>query len=97
MDIVVLVPSHGTPTIDVAEIQARITADRAYLTDLRVQITKALDEGLNVVETVETCTDFQHHCLETNADAHRLNIESVYLELGGKADPTLVGWHQTFE
>ena len=27
MEIVVLVPGHGTPTIDVAEIQARITAD----------------------------------------------------------------------
>jgi hypothetical protein len=28
---------------------------------------------------------------------HRLNVESVYLELGGQADPRRVGWNQDWK
>lgn len=97
LNITCLITGHGTPTLAAAEIRARFDTDRAYLTTLRQQVTQAVADGLTVAETVEACTGFQHPSLEENAEAHRLNIESVYLELGGKADPTKVGWQQTFD
>ncbi len=36
----------------------------------------------------------QYRHPEDNAGPHRLNVESVYLELGGDADPALVGWNK---
>lgn len=97
LEIRCLVTGHGTATVKPGEIQTRIEADRTYLADLRQQVAQAVVKGLTVAETVEACSGFQHHSLEENNSAHRLNIESVYLELGGKADPTRVGWHQSFE
>lgn len=97
LDIAVLVPGHGAATLEINEVKTRIAADREYLANLRDQVTQSVDDGLTVAETVETCADFQHHNIEANAGAHQLNIESAYLELGGIADPTDVGWHQSFE
>jgi hypothetical protein len=97
LEITCLITGHGTPTMDTAEIQARMATNRAYLANLRKQVTRAVADGLTAAETVESCAGFQHTSLEENAGAHQLNIESMYLELGGKADPTMVGWYQFFE
>ena len=94
LEISCLVPGHGSPTLDKTEINARMNADRAYLARLREQVTKAVADGLSISETISFCTDFQHPSLDECAEAHQLNIESVYLELGGDADPASVGWGQ---
>lgn len=97
LDIRCIVPGHGTPTLDVDEIKNRISNDIAYLKQLNKQVSKAIAEGLTVEETVESCVGFSHPTLENDQNAHKLNIESVYIEFGGEADPTKFGWKQFFE
>ncbi len=92
LDVLVLIPGHGSPTSDASEIRRRLADDVAYLAELRARATRALDEGQTVEETVGYCQDMRYRCLEENARSHRLNVESVYIELGGQADPARVGW-----
>jgi glyoxylase-like metal-dependent hydrolase (beta-lactamase superfamily II) len=89
----VLVPGHGNATTSAAEIAGRVAADRAYLADLRGRVERALGEGQTVEETVAGCSGMRFRHPEGNAGPHRLNVESAYIELGGQADPTRVGWH----
>jgi glyoxylase-like metal-dependent hydrolase (beta-lactamase superfamily II) len=96
MDIQVLIPGHGTPTTDAAEIQQRIAEDLAYLAAVRAEVRAALDVGLSLPETVVACASISNRHSEQNAGEHQLNIESVYLELGGDADPNKVGWSREF-
>jgi glyoxylase-like metal-dependent hydrolase (beta-lactamase superfamily II) len=89
-----LVPGHGAPTTDRAEIRRRLDADRAYLDELRRRVARAIGAGAAVAETVARCATMTFRSPVANAGAHWLNIESVYLELGGDADATQVGWAQ---
>ena len=89
-----LVPGHGAPTTDRAEIHRRLDADRAYLDDLRRRVARAVSAGAAVAEAVTMCATMTFRSPVANAGAHRLNVESVYLELGGDADATQVGWAQ---
>ncbi|MCP4539935.1 MAG: MBL fold metallo-hydrolase [Chloroflexi bacterium] len=91
-DIHRLVPGHGKATTDPVEIQARISADIDYLAALRDQVGQAVRHGRTVEETVELCARISYRYPEENAGGHRLNVESVYVELGGVADPRKVGW-----
>jgi glyoxylase-like metal-dependent hydrolase (beta-lactamase superfamily II) len=90
----ILVPGHGHPTASAEEIQSRLAEDRAYLAELRERVSQAVAQGLNVGETVRLCAEMAFRHREENLGPHRLNIESVYLELGGKADRTRVGWNR---
>ena len=92
LEIAALVPGHGNPTSDSADIAARIAFDRAYLAELRTRVGAALAEGLDVTATVERCADMDIHDVASNRGGHRLNVESAYIELGGAADRDLVGW-----
>lgn len=96
-DIRVLVPGHGAATADPAEIQGRLTADRAYLAELRERVTRAVTAGRSVAETVADCADMAYRHRAENEIYHGLNVESAYLELGGQADPQKVGWGQDWE
>ena len=89
-----LIPGHGHPTTSVEEIQSRIAEDLAYLRELRERVSRAIVRGLNVGETVRLCAGMAFRCREENLEPHRLNVESVYLELGGEADRARVGWNQ---
>ncbi|MFN8474982.1 MAG: MBL fold metallo-hydrolase [Anaerolineae bacterium] len=91
-DINALVPGHGTPTVDGGEIQARLTDDRAYLAELRERVERAVGAGKTMDETVAACADMRFRYPDDNAGPHRLNVESVYAELGGAADGAAVGW-----
>lgn len=94
-EIRVLVPGHGRPTTDPAEIRARLSGDLAYLAELRERVERVVRQGGAVEEAVAACAGMSFHHPEENAGPHRLNVESVYLELGGAADPAQVGWHRT--
>jgi hydroxyacylglutathione hydrolase len=92
LDVRVLVPGHGHSTTKPEEIRSRLTGDRTYLGELRARVERAVREGRTVEETVERCADMQFAHPEENEGPHRMNTESGYLELGGEADPSKIGW-----
>jgi glyoxylase-like metal-dependent hydrolase (beta-lactamase superfamily II) len=91
---VVAVPGHGSPAGDPAEIAARVEEDRAYLADLRAGVESALAAGGDVAAAIAACAGIGLKNEDENRGAHRLNVESVYIELGGAADSDAVGWKQ---
>jgi hydroxyacylglutathione hydrolase len=82
LDIRALVPGHGSPTSDRAEIAARLSADQAYLAELRRRVTAAIAEGASLKETVERCADMVFRVPEENSEPHIENVALVYQELG---------------
>ena len=96
-DIRVLVPGHGQPTTDTAEIRSRLSADVAYLSELEEKVEQAVRQGKTVEETVALCTGMNFRHQAENEGPHRLNVESAYIEAGGEADPDKAGWHQKRE
>jgi glyoxylase-like metal-dependent hydrolase (beta-lactamase superfamily II) len=87
-----VVPGHGDPSADPSAIRARIDDDRAYLAELRARIEQVLAAEGSLAAALEACASMSFREPEENRGAHRLNVESVYLELGGPADPRLTGW-----
>jgi glyoxylase-like metal-dependent hydrolase (beta-lactamase superfamily II) len=90
-----LAPGHGAPTTDPAAIRARLAADQAYLAELHSRVARAVAAGAGVEATVVACAMIPLRYPDQNAVQHRLNVESAYIELGGPADPTRVGWSRT--
>ena len=74
------------------KIHVRLDADRAYLSELRTKVERAVREGQTVAETVAFCEGMRYRCREEMAGMHKLNVESAYLELGSETDPKRVGW-----
>ena len=93
LEIRTLVPGHGTPTQDPAEISTRLREDRAYLAELRTRVAAALQAGASLNETVAACSAMRYHHPKDNTLPHRWNVESVYAELGGKCTSPH-GWEQ---
>lgn len=95
LDIRVLIPGHGTPTDDPAEVHTRFAQDRAYLTELRARVTHAIETGMTQEETLAYCDDIPLAQPADYASAHQWNVESAYAELGtatGAPDEGPVGW-----
>lgn len=92
LDIGVLVPGHGQPTADRAEIAARLAADSGYLADLQARVGAAVAGGLTLEETVVICARMPYRRRAANAGPHRWNIESAYRELGGAVGTEPIGW-----
>ncbi|MCC6189536.1 MAG: MBL fold metallo-hydrolase [Anaerolineales bacterium] len=88
----VLVPGHGHPTTEPAEIRVRLDEDRAYLAELRERVTRAVTQGLGPAEAVALCADMAYRRRGENAEPHKLNVESAYLALGGQGDARELGW-----
>ena len=93
LEIRTLVPGHGTPTQEPAEIDARLREDRAYLAELRALVAAAIQAGASLNETVTTCAKMNYRHPEANTLPHRWNVESVYAELGGECTSPS-GWEQ---
>jgi glyoxylase-like metal-dependent hydrolase (beta-lactamase superfamily II) len=93
LDIRVLIPGHGAPTVDADEIQRRLAADRAYLAELRVRVAAAVAAGQTLAETVEACGEMPLPCPCDDPTPHSWNVESAYAELGGQVEG-LVGWER---
>jgi hydroxyacylglutathione hydrolase len=91
-DLRVLVPGHGHPTDSHAEIQTRLADDRDYLAELRERVGRAVERGAALTEAVGACADMSYRNPPGNSGPHRLNVKSVYVELGGQADLHQVGW-----
>ena len=54
----------------------------------------AIADGKTLAETVALCADIPFHHPEGNAGPHRLNVESVFVELGGAVEAPPVGWQR---
>jgi hydroxyacylglutathione hydrolase len=91
-DLRLLVPGHGHPTASREAIQTRLAEDRAYLAELRVCVSRAVERGQSAAEAIRACADMRYRNPDENAGPHRLNVESVYLEMGGAAAPRHAGW-----
>jgi hypothetical protein len=92
-----LIPGHGQPTTDREEIRTRLSQDMAYLAELRKRVSRAIDQGKTVEETVESCADMALREPEAMTRwAHRMNVGQVYFEFGGDADPEQVGWNHGY-
>lgn len=92
-----LVACHGTPTADTGEIRARIKNDRAYLSELRQRVGAAVSAGSGLDQTLDVCAGIPYRQPpQDNRGAHRRNVESAYVELGGIIDPTSVGWQRAW-
>ncbi|MGQ0601030.1 MAG: MBL fold metallo-hydrolase [Anaerolineales bacterium] len=96
-DIRTLVPGHGSWTSDPENIRARITDDQRYLWELGVRADVAVKSGMPIEETVAACADMSYRRYPNCDFDHQLNVESVYLELGGQADATQYGWNKDWK
>ena len=93
-EIDILIPGHGDYVVGTKEITNRIFADSAYLSELKDRITTAISKGKTLDETTEICSDMYYRNPDENTDSHLLNIEKVYVELGGVSDQKEIGWEQ---
>jgi hypothetical protein len=57
-------------------------------------VNHAVRAGKTVQETVKLCANMNYPNRDQTEWAHRTNVESAYLELGGNADPKKVGWNK---
>jgi|SRR5579859_3580012 len=87
-----LVPGHGHPSASTAEIAARLSEDRAYLAELHARVGHAVERGAALAEAVSACADMRYRNPAENSGPHQLNVESVYIELGGEAGREPIGW-----
>jgi len=97
LEIRTLVVGHGTPTDDEREIRRRLAEDRAYLAELRASITEAVVAGRSLEETVAACERLSLRRSDGDDGLHRLNVEKVYADRGGDADPDQVGYARAWK
>jgi hydroxyacylglutathione hydrolase len=94
MDIRVLVPGHGRAAVDRDDIESRFAEDATYLSELRQAVENWRGQGSlpEMTKSIITVGFAPSPRLEANLHAHRLNIETVWVELGGELDVLHPGW-----
>jgi glyoxylase-like metal-dependent hydrolase (beta-lactamase superfamily II) len=94
MDIRVLVPGHGRAAVSRDTIERRFAEDAAYLCELRQWVEKWRAQGSLPEMTKAAMTDgfTPSPRLAANLYPHRLNIETVWTELGGEPCAAHPGW-----
>lgn len=91
LDVNILVPGHGKPALDSADITTRFDQDCTYLQALRHCVHGALTRGYDSAQTVEACLHVPFAQPNDYPHAHQWNIESAYCTLGGSAEAPS-GW-----
>ena len=94
LEVRTLVPGHGRPAEGQSEVKARFDADRAYLDELQRRVEAAVAAGRSAVDALSGCADMTYASPGQNGDAHRLNVETAFIELGGAPDPRHLGWNR---
>ena len=97
LEVRTLVPGHGNPTSEASEIRRRLDEDRRYLDWLRGAVADAVGAGKSLEETVDACAEVTLSRGDEDASTHRLNVEKVYTDLGGDADPAEVGYARAWK
>ncbi len=96
LEVRALVPGHGHPTQDGAEIQQRFEQDRRYLAALRSCVAQGVHSDRSLEETVALCGDIPLRHPEENALPHERNIKSAYKHLAGETAKG-EGWEEEWE
>jgi len=94
LDVTTLVPGHGRPACDRPEVIARFNADRAYLAELQRRVEAAVAAGRSAADAVSNCADMTYPNRDQNQEAHRLNVETAFIELGGAVERGHEGWNR---
>ncbi len=94
LEVTMLAPGHGRPVRGRAEVRARFDNDSAYLAELQHRVAAAITAGRSAANTISSCADMAYANREQNEDAHRLNVETAFIELGGVSDPKYPGWNR---
>jgi len=89
-----LVPGHGRPATSQFEVRARLDTDRAYLAELQRRVEVAVATGSSAADTISSCADMVYASRDQNEEAHRLNVETAFIELGGAPDLRHPGWNR---
>jgi glyoxylase-like metal-dependent hydrolase (beta-lactamase superfamily II) len=97
LEVRTLVPGHGTPTSEASEIRRRLDEDRLYLDRLRRAVADAVEAGNSLEATVDACASIALSRSDEDVVTHRLNVEKVYADLGGDADPAEVGFARAWK
>jgi glyoxylase-like metal-dependent hydrolase (beta-lactamase superfamily II) len=96
-DIDVLVPGHGTPSHERRDIRRRLDEDRRYLEELRSAVSESVSAGRSLDEAIALLADPPAQRSLEDVEVHRLNVEKVYADLGGDADPAAVGYVRVWQ
>jgi glyoxylase-like metal-dependent hydrolase (beta-lactamase superfamily II) len=94
LEVHALVPGHGRPALTRDEVRARFEADRAYLAELQRRVEAGVADGRNAADTLIRCADMTYPNRDQNEEAHRLNVETAFIELGRTPDPGHPGWNR---
>jgi hydroxyacylglutathione hydrolase len=94
LDVTSLVPGHGRPAEGQSEVRARFDTDRAYLEELQRRVEVAVAAGRTASDTLAACADMTYQNRDQNEEAHPLNVETAFIELGGALDPEHPGWNR---
>jgi glyoxylase-like metal-dependent hydrolase (beta-lactamase superfamily II) len=94
LEIMTLVPGHGRPASGQSEVRARFDTDRACLAKLQRRVEAAVAAGRNAADALSVCADMTYQNRDQNEEAHRLNVETAFIELGGALDPKHPGWNR---
>jgi len=94
LKVTALVPGHGSPVRTHEEVRARFETDRAYLGELQRRVEAAVAAGRGAADAVFDCAEMEYANREQNEEAHRLNVETAFIELGGAADSEHPGWNR---
>ncbi|HUF02183.1 MAG TPA: MBL fold metallo-hydrolase [Gaiellaceae bacterium] len=97
LEIATLVPGHGFPTSDRSGVARRLDEDRRYLAELRATVSEAVQSGYGLDETVAAAARVALRRSPEDEAVHRLNVEKVYADLGGDADPEQVGFARAWK
>jgi glyoxylase-like metal-dependent hydrolase (beta-lactamase superfamily II) len=89
-----LVPGHGRPAEGPSEVKARFDDDRAYLEELQRRVEASVAAGHSTADALSVCADMTYPNRDRNEEAHRLNVETAFIELGGSAEPSHHGWNR---
>jgi glyoxylase-like metal-dependent hydrolase (beta-lactamase superfamily II) len=90
LDVRMLVPGHGHATASADEIERRFGRDRVYLDDLHERVAFGVQAGRSLAQTLRACEGLSP--LQGNDGPHRLNVETAFLELGGRTEAGHEGW-----
>lgn len=93
-DFEMIIPGHGNSTQNKEEVFERLNRDREYLNKLNELAKTAVNGNLQADDLKNSATKISYPFPELNNYSHLLNLESAFIELGGRADPSKYGWDQ---
>lgn len=90
------IPGHGSVLRDRDTIESIIEADLRYLEALNLTVQRCVDAGASIAESVAACASIPLRFAAAQ-EAHQMNVETIFKELGGAPGDTPIGWSRYVE